>query len=131
MSENTLRLGLLEGDGIGPEIVPASVAVVEAALAAAGAPAADWVTLPLGRSAIDTHGSHIPTDPAGATQVPGVWAAGNITDINAQVIVAAAAGLRAGAAINADLVAADTREAVEAHREHSRTMSEREAWEDR
>lgn len=76
-------------------------------------------------------GSHIPTDPAGATQVPGVWAAGNITDINAQVIVAAAAGLRAGAAINADLVAADTREAVEAHREHSRTMSEREAWEDR
>lgn len=57
---DTLRLGLLEGDGIGPEIVPASVEVVDAALATAGAPKADWVTLPLGRSAIDSHGSHTP-----------------------------------------------------------------------
>ncbi|MDF2824823.1 MAG: 3-isopropylmalate dehydrogenase, partial [Mycobacterium sp.] len=55
-----LRLGLLVGDGIGPEIVPVAVRVVEAALAAAGAPDADWVTLALGRSAIDSHGSHTP-----------------------------------------------------------------------
>jgi 3-isopropylmalate dehydrogenase len=58
----TLRLGLLEGDGIGPEIVPAAVAVVDAALSAAGASEAEWVTLPLGRSAIDTHGSHTPVE---------------------------------------------------------------------
>jgi 3-isopropylmalate dehydrogenase len=60
MSTSKLRLGLLEGDGIGPEIVPAAVTVVDAALSAAGAPAADWVTLPLGRRAIDTHNSHTP-----------------------------------------------------------------------
>lgn len=62
MATNSLRLGLLEGDGIGPEIVPASVSAVDAALEAAGAPAAEWVTFPLGRAAIDTHGSPIPKE---------------------------------------------------------------------
>lgn len=60
MTSNSLRLGLLEGDGIGPEIVPASVSAVDAALEVAGAPAAEWLSFPLGRSAIDTHGSPIP-----------------------------------------------------------------------
>jgi 3-isopropylmalate dehydrogenase len=54
------RLGLMLGDGIGPEIVPASVRVVDAALAAAGADPVDWQELPLGASAIDEHGSAIP-----------------------------------------------------------------------
>ena len=48
------------GDGIGPEIVPASVRVVDAALAAAGAEPVDWQELPLGASAIEEHGSAIP-----------------------------------------------------------------------
>ena len=30
------RLGVLEGDGIGPEIVPAAVTIADAALAASG-----------------------------------------------------------------------------------------------
>jgi 3-isopropylmalate dehydrogenase len=34
----TYRLGVLHGDGIGPEIVPASVAITDAAFAAAGLP---------------------------------------------------------------------------------------------
>jgi thioredoxin reductase (NADPH) len=59
-------------------------------------------------------GSSIPTDALGVTAVPGVWAAGNVTSISAQVIVAAAAGMSAGAQINADLVTEDTRLAVEA-----------------
>jgi 3-isopropylmalate dehydrogenase len=54
------RLGVLLGDGIGPEIVPASVRVVDAALAAAGADPVDWQELPLGASAIEEHGSAIP-----------------------------------------------------------------------
>ncbi len=54
------------------------------------------------------------TGPTGATEVPGVWAAGNLADPMAQVAVAVADGLRAGAAINADLVAEETRLAVEA-----------------
>jgi thioredoxin reductase len=59
-------------------------------------------------------GSHIPADPAGHTEVPGVWAAGNVTDLSAQVGASAAAGALAGAVINADLVEEETRRAVEA-----------------
>ena len=49
-------------------------------------------------------GTRIEADRTGATAVPGVWVAGNVTDPQAQVIAAAAAGLTAGAAINLDLV---------------------------
>ncbi len=50
-------------------------------------------------------GNFIPAvDPTGRTAVPGVWVAGNVTDLMAQVITSAAAGLTAGAAINADLL---------------------------
>ncbi|MFI2228657.1 isocitrate/isopropylmalate dehydrogenase family protein [Nocardia testacea] len=71
-----LRLGLLEGDGIGPEIVPAAVAVVDAALAATGATPVDWVPLPLGRSAIDTHGSPIPASTLDALAETDAWLLG-------------------------------------------------------
>lgn len=54
-------------------------------------------------------GTTIPAEPTGATSVPGVWVAGNLSDPMAQVISSAAAGLRAGALINADLVEEDTR----------------------
>jgi 3-isopropylmalate dehydrogenase len=57
---STFRLGVMLGDGIGPEIVPASVRVVDAALAAAGADPVAWHELPLGASAIEEHGSAIP-----------------------------------------------------------------------
>jgi thioredoxin reductase len=57
-------------------------------------------------------GSYVPADPTGATAVPGVWVAGNVADLRAQVIVSAAAGLTAAAALNADLIAEDTRLAV-------------------
>jgi len=59
-------------------------------------------------------GSFVAADPMGVTAVPGVWVAGNVTDLRAQVIVSAAAGLTAAAQINADLVAEDVRLAVEA-----------------
>lgn len=49
-------------------------------------------------------GTYIESDPTGATVVPGVWVAGNLASIQAQVITSAAAGLTAGAAINLDLV---------------------------
>jgi thioredoxin reductase len=61
-------------------------------------------------------GSYVPADAMGATDVPGVWVAGNVANLQAQVIAAAAAGLNAGAAINADLIAEDTRLAVAAAR---------------
>jgi thioredoxin reductase len=59
-------------------------------------------------------GTYLPADPTGATEVPGVWVAGNVADLSAQVIVAAGAGLNAAARINADLIAEETRAAVEA-----------------
>jgi len=61
-------------------------------------------------------GEFIESDPTGRTAVPGVWVAGNVTDIQAHVIAAAAQGVMAGAAVNADLVAEDARRAVEAAR---------------
>jgi thioredoxin reductase len=58
-------------------------------------------------------GTYIEADPVGATAVPGVWVAGNLANLQAQVITAAAAGLAAGAAINYDLVLDETRQAAE------------------
>jgi thioredoxin reductase len=58
-------------------------------------------------------GEHIPVDAAGRTDVPGVWAAGNVSDLSAQVGAAAAAGALAGAQINFDLAAEDARAAVQ------------------
>ncbi|MFI0356372.1 NAD(P)/FAD-dependent oxidoreductase [Actinomadura sp. 9N407] len=58
-------------------------------------------------------GSSVPSDPTGATTVPGVWVAGNVTDIMAQLITSAADGLRAGATINFDLINEEVRRAVE------------------
>lgn len=54
----------------------------------------------------------IEADPTGRTGVEGVWAAGNVRDPMAQVVVSAAQGLMAGAAVNADLVMEDARRAL-------------------
>jgi thioredoxin reductase len=62
-------------------------------------------------------GTAVTADPTGATAVPGVWVAGNVSDMSAQVVVSAAAGMRAGAMINADLVLEEARLAVVASRE--------------
>ncbi|RRO20627.1 methyltransferase domain-containing protein [Saccharopolyspora rhizosphaerae] len=57
-------------------------------------------------------GEHIPADEHGRTAVPGVWVAGNTTDLRATVVVAAASGATAGGMINADLVEEETAHAV-------------------
>ncbi|HEX2176080.1 MAG TPA: NAD(P)/FAD-dependent oxidoreductase [Nocardioidaceae bacterium] len=64
-------------------------------------------------------GEYIPCDATGRTDVPGVWVAGNVTDLTAQVGAAAAAGAAAGAQINFDLLTEETRQAVEAYRDGS------------
>ncbi|WP_461189587.1 NAD(P)/FAD-dependent oxidoreductase [Arthrobacter sp. Z4-13] len=60
-------------------------------------------------------GRFIETDAMGATDVPGVYAAGNVSNLMAQVVTAAAEGVMAGARINADLIDEETRWAVEGH----------------
>ncbi len=59
---------------------------------------------PLGRS--------VSVDECGQTSVSGAYAAGDVTDLAASVITSAAAGSRAGEAINADLILADAHSAV-------------------
>lgn len=74
----------------------------------------------------ETVGTQIEANPMGATSVPGVWVAGNLAAVQAQVVSSAASGVMAGAAINADLVVQDTERAVEVGREHGE-----HAWNER
>jgi thioredoxin reductase len=57
-------------------------------------------------------GTWVKTDPVGRTSVPGVWAVGNVADVAAFVVEAAAAGARGAAALNADLVEEDVARAL-------------------
>ncbi|GAA1767125.1 NAD(P)/FAD-dependent oxidoreductase [Kocuria aegyptia] len=52
-------------------------------------------------------GTYVPSAPTGGTDVPGIYVAGNVTDLHAQVLAAAAAGLKTGTAVNTDLLAED------------------------
>lgn len=63
-------------------------------------------------------------DATGRSEVHGVWVAGNVTDPVAQVGTAAAQGATAATYINADLVAEDTRRAVQELREPFSTAAE-------
>ncbi|TRW44823.1 NAD(P)/FAD-dependent oxidoreductase [Georgenia yuyongxinii] len=67
----------------------------------------DGLKLPM-EDLSDGRGRRFAAGPSGATDVPGVWVAGNATDLTAQVGAAAAAGALAGAHINAALATADT-----------------------
>ncbi|WP_405497772.1 isocitrate/isopropylmalate dehydrogenase family protein [Nocardia sp. NBC_00511] len=58
--DTRLRLGLLEGDGIGPEIVRATRDVVDDAFESTGQQPVEWVSLPFGRAAIEEFGSPVP-----------------------------------------------------------------------
>jgi thioredoxin reductase len=62
-------------------------------------------------------GEYVETDADGATGVPGVWAAGNVADLRAQVLSSAAAGGTAAVAINSDLMAEELQAAVADYRQ--------------
>ncbi|MCS7481312.1 NAD(P)/FAD-dependent oxidoreductase [Umezawaea endophytica] len=91
-------------------VVMPHVAARADVLAALGVKATDW------EMAGQVLGSHVTADAGGATEVPGVWVAGNVTDPRAQVVTSAAAGVMAGAGVNADLIAEETAAAVAALR---------------
>ena len=48
--------------------------------------------------------SSITADPTGRTDIPGVWAVGNVADMSAMLGASAASGVRAGAMINYELI---------------------------
>jgi thioredoxin reductase len=62
-------------------------------------------------------GEYVETDADGVTGVPGVWAAGNVADLRAQVLSSAAAGAAAAVAINSDLMAEELQAAVADYRQ--------------
>lgn len=89
----------------GGEVIPLRALVV----APRSRPRADMLA-PLGLLPVaQPNGEHIPADPTGRTDVPGVWVAGNLTSLFANVVMSAASGATAGAGINADLIDKDTR----------------------
>ncbi|WP_280335756.1 isocitrate/isopropylmalate dehydrogenase family protein [Nocardia wallacei] len=71
-----LRLGLIEGDGIGPEVVRAAREVVDEALAVLAAPAVDWVPLPMGHTAIAEFGEPLPESTVRTLEQLDAWILG-------------------------------------------------------
>jgi thioredoxin reductase len=95
----------------GGEVVPRSVVAVGPRFVARAGLLAG-----LGLEAVEHPGGmgeHVEADPTGRTSVPGVWVAGNVTNLSAQVAGAAGAGQFAAAAINNDLCTEEARVAAE------------------
>ena len=61
-------------------------------------------------------GTYLETDADGATAVPGVWAAGNVTDLKAQVLASAAAAAWTAVMINNHLMAEEMAADLAAYR---------------
>jgi thioredoxin reductase len=71
-------------------------------------------------------GSLIESDEFGKTAVPGVWAAGNVSDLGAQVSMAAAGGALAAQHINSDLLSEDLNRAARAGAQADNTTKARD-----
>jgi thioredoxin reductase len=105
---------VVEGDRLtGVQLADGSVVARSAVFVAPRFVANDAVVTALGAETERTDiGTWVTTDPTGRTSVPGVWAVGNVADPAAFVVGAAAAGARAAAALNADLVEEDVARAM-------------------
>ncbi|TDW14404.1 NAD(P)/FAD-dependent oxidoreductase [Kribbella kalugense] len=111
----------VEGDRItgvrleGGTVIPRQALAVQTTVRARAGFLAD---LGLETTVIETNGVEVGTavkvDAMGATEVPGVFAAGNVTNPMAQVMPSAAAGLMAAGGLNFDLITEETRLAVAA-----------------
>jgi thioredoxin reductase len=96
----------IDGDALagvrlaGGEVVPVQAVVVAPKFVARAGFLAE-----LGLAVSDSPmGAHVPSDANGLTSVPGVWVAGNVTDLKAQVLASAAAGAWTAVMINMDLM---------------------------
>jgi len=73
----SLRIGILNGDDIGHEIVPASVDIARAAAELHGV-AVDWRPLPIGARALETHGHTLPPETLETLKTLDGWILGPI-----------------------------------------------------
>ena len=103
--DGTVTRLVIEGDRLtGVQLADGSVVARSALVVAPNFIANDEIIAELRAETERTAtGTWIKTDYGGRTRVPGMWAVGNVADIARFVIQAAAAGARAGAAINPDL----------------------------
>jgi thioredoxin reductase/SAM-dependent methyltransferase len=137
VDDPAVGLDLVDDALTGLQLVSGEVVPIDALVVASQLVARTAILESLGLAPVDVllhdHviGRQIPADASGATAVAGVWVAGNVTDLRASVVAAAAAGMTAATAINADLVAADVSAAVDQYRHARHTMFERSAWEER
>ena len=72
-----LKIGILEGDDIGLEVVPEAVKVMKAAAAKIGLKV-EWLSLPLGKKAHETHGHTMPDSTVEALKSVDGWLQGPI-----------------------------------------------------
>ncbi len=97
----------------GGKVVPRQVLAIQTTMRARASFLAD---LGLETTLVEAKGVEVGTavqvDAMGATEVPGVFAAGNVSNPMAQVMPSAAAGLAAAGGINFDLITEETRLAV-------------------
>ncbi|MFD7512858.1 NAD(P)/FAD-dependent oxidoreductase [Streptomyces sp. NPDC059853] len=104
------RLAVEDGRVRGVEVEGAGSVLREAVFVTPRFTPRDEVLRALGAERLDS--GFVAADPTGRTDVPGVWAAGNVVHPTAQVIHAAGQGSAAGAAINADLLREEVDRAV-------------------
>jgi 3-isopropylmalate dehydrogenase len=72
-----LKIGILQGDDIGLEVVPEAVKVMKAAAAKAGLQV-EWLPLPIGRKAHESHGHTMPDSTVEALKSVDGWLQGPI-----------------------------------------------------
>ncbi|GAA5075641.1 isocitrate/isopropylmalate dehydrogenase family protein [Nocardia iowensis] len=75
-NEQRMRLGLIDGDGIGPEVVRATQQVVDEAVSAVGAAPIEWVPLLMGHRAIEEYGDPLPEQTLTALDDVHAWILG-------------------------------------------------------
>ena len=113
VDDSVVRVLATDGTLTGVALADGSTVELDALAAASTAEARVDGLEGLGLVAVDQFmgdfrfGSAVSAGPMGATDVPGVWAVGNVASPMATVIVSAAAGTTAGAAVHGDLIQAD------------------------
>lgn len=119
IEEEVTGLEIADGRLVGARLADGRVVARQALVVGPRFVARSEVLEDLGVEVLDhpLGGRYVATvDAAGLTAVPGVWVAGNVSNLSAQVVAAAAEGTLAGARINADLVEEDTARAVARYR---------------
>lgn len=102
------RIHSTDGAVSGVELADGSLHRVEALTAQSRVVARAGFLTTLGLAPVaGEFGELLQVDGNGLTAIPGVWAAGNVTDMRATVLAAAYAGAMAGVAINMDMIAAE------------------------